>query len=71
MTLENIFKFVFYNGTAGGIIIANNLEEAMLKVEKYISDEYDYILRDEKKVVVWKLTDSINRTDDVYEIFNA
>lgn len=70
MNIDNIFKFVFYNGTAGGIVIAENLESAIKKVGKYVSEKYPYLLVEESKIVVWKLSDSINNSDDVYEIFN-
>lgn len=70
MTIDNIFKYVFYNGTVGGIVIADNLEEAMIKVEKYVSSKYPYLLIEEKRIIVWKLKDSINNENDVYEMFN-
>lgn len=70
MTIDNIFKYVFYNGTVGGIVIAQDLKEATIKVEKYVSSKYPYLLIEEKRIIVWQLKDSINNVNDVYEIFN-
>lgn len=70
MTIENIFQYVMDNGYIGGIVIADNLEEAMNKVKKYANEKYPYLTNDRAKALVWYIKDNSYVTNDVYEIFN-
>lgn len=70
MIIDNIFQYVLDNGYIGGIVIAENLEEAMNKVKKYANEKYPHLTDDRVKALVWSLKDNSNVTNDVYEIIN-
>ncbi len=70
MELDNIFQYVMDNGSVGGIVIADNLEEAMEKIKKYANEKYPYLTDDRAKALVWSLKDNSHNVQDVYEIFN-
>ena len=70
MTIDNIFQYVIDNGYIGGIVIADNLEQAMEKVKKYANEKYPYLSGDRAKALVWCIKDNSHVTNDVYEIFN-
>lgn len=71
MDISNIYRYVLCDGSVSGIIIADNLEDAMRKFKKYSDKHYYYFNEEERKTIIWKLEDSIeNNGDDVFEIFN-
>ena len=70
MTIDNIFQYVIDNGYIGGIVIADDLEQAMEKVKKYVNEKYQHLSGDRAKALVWSLKDNAHSTHDVYEIFN-
>lgn len=71
MELDNIFQYVFDYGFIGGIVIADNMEDALKKVGHYINTKYSYMSKEEQKAIIWKLSDSTNIMNDVYEVFNV
>ena len=70
MTIDNIFQYVIDNGYIGGIVIADDLEQAMEKVKEYVNEKYPHLSGDRAKALVRSLKDNTHSTHDVYEIFN-
>ena len=69
--LENIWRYTVNEGEAGGIVIANNKEEAERKVKEMYED-YDGSEDTENVIIVWKvLLDDYYSKDypDVLEIY--
>lgn len=69
--LENIWRYTVNEGEAGGIVIANNKEEAERKVKEMYED-YDGSEDIENVIIVWKaLLDDYYSKDypDVLEIY--
>lgn len=70
MTLDNIFEFRCCDGYAGGIVIANNSEEAKEKVNEYIRQHMDYLDENDKKIIIWRIKGNQSNNNDVYMLFN-
>jgi len=70
MTIYNIFRYVINDGYIGGIIIADNLEDAMKKLKANTDKNYPDLKGDNAKAIVWSLKDESHHENDVYEIFN-
>ena len=69
--MENIWRYTVNEGEAGGIVIANNKEEAERKVKEMYED-YDGSEDTENVIIVWKaLLDNYYSKDypDVLEIY--
>lgn len=70
MISDNIFQYVMSNGTISGIIVADDLEDAILKLEANTKKRYPYFTKDEAKALVWCIKNNSKCEDDVYEIMN-
>lgn len=70
MTIENIFQYVIDDGCIGGIIIADNLEDAIEKLKINTEKRHPNLTGDREKAIVWSIKDNSHHENDVYEIFN-
>ena len=70
MTIDNIFQYVMKDGMISGIIIADSLQDAMLKLETNVKKRYAYTTEEELNALVWCIKDNSGCEDDVYEIMN-
>ena len=70
MTIDNIFRYVIDDGYIGGIVIANNLEDAIEKLKIDTKKRYPEFTEDRSKATIWNIKDKSQSGNDVYELYN-